>query len=200
MDELIQVIKILDYDQVEKINKYADTLEFKPSRIFSRGDERHRIDTGIRSSTGAFLNDDAPETIMLTEAINTALLEYKRRCANVHPNFSYYPMPGGINTSSRREALQILNYTEGQHYKFHHDASANGAVKEYHRKISVIIYLKNAIKGGGTIFPHTLFKPSVGYGLIFPSNWCYPHAGMPVIEGNKRVAVTWYYTLSNNHG
>ena len=36
-------------------------------------------------------------------------------------------------------------------------------------------------------------KPEPGYALIFPSNWCYPHAGMPVTEGTKRVAVTWYY-------
>ena len=36
-------------------------------------------------------------------------------------------------------------------------------------------------------------KPEPGYALIFPSNWCYPHAGMPVTKGTKRVAVTWYY-------
>ena len=35
--------------------------------------------------------------------------------------------------------------------------------------------------------------PKPGYALIFPSNWCYPHAGEPVESGIKRVAVTWYY-------
>ena len=197
MDELIQVIKILDTDQVEKINKYADTLKSEPSKIFNSGDNPDIINTSVRSSTSAFLNDNAPETIMITQAMNTALLEYKRRCTKIHPNFSNYPMPGGMNTYSQREALQVLDYKKGQQYKFHHDAGENPKDNTYHRKISVILYLKNATKGGGTIFPHTLFKPSVGYGLIFPSNWCYPHAGMPVIEGEKRVAVTWYYCRDN---
>ena len=65
--------------------------------------------------------------------------------------------------------------------------------EEYHRKISVIIYLTEDFEGGGTAFPHVTHKPKSGYALIFPSNWCYPHAGEPVEDGVKRVAVTWYY-------
>ena len=59
MDELIQVIKILDTDQVEKINKYADTLKSEPSKIFNSGDNPDIINTSVRSSTSAF------QTIML---------------------------------------------------------------------------------------------------------------------------------------
>ena len=64
---------------------------------------------------------------------------------------------------------------------------------EYHRKISVILYLSNDFEGGHTKFLHKKFKPSVGHAIIFPSNWCYPHTGTLVTNGKKRIAVTWYY-------
>ena len=102
-------------------------------------------------------------------------------------------MPGGINTKSWREGIQILQYEKTQEYKFHHDAAQRREQEEYHRKISVIIYLTEDFEGGGTAFPHVTHKPKSGYALIFPSNWCYPHAGEPVEDGVKRVAVTWYY-------
>ena len=61
----------------------------------------------------------------------------------------------------------------------------------------MILILTNDFKGGGTSFPHITYKPEPGYALIFPSNWCYPHAGELVTEGIKRVAVTWYYVERN---
>ena len=106
-------------------------------------------------------------------------------------------MPGGYNTYSWREGIQVLQYKKNQEYKFHHDVADHKERKEFYRTISVIVYLTDDFKGGGTLFPHTLFKPKPGYALIFPSNWCYPHAGEPVTEGIKRVAVTWYYVELN---
>ena len=63
--------------------------------------------------------------------------------------------------------------------------------------ISGDLGLNEGFKGGGTSFLHSTFKPKSGYALIFPSNWCYPHAGEPVEDGVKRVAVTWYYVVQN---
>ena len=81
----------------------------------------------------------------------------------------------------------------GQKYIFHHDAATDKKLIEYERKISVILYLNEGFEGGGTEFIHTALKPKPGYAIIFPSNWCYPHAGQEVISGKKRIAVTWYY-------
>ena len=69
---------------------------------------------------------------------------------------------------------------------------------EYERKISIITYLNDGFDGGGTEFPHKVYKPQAGYAVMFPSNWCYPHSGQPVPNGKKRVAVTWYY-VQNIH-
>ena len=193
MNDLIQVIKILAPSDLKKINDFVDTLEFGDSRVFSKPGEDTKINTDIRSSTGVSLDDEQEITNLIHTAMNNGLDEYKRRVQKIHPNFSYYPVPGAVGTRSWREGIQILDYKKGQEYKFHHDAATEPRLGEYHRKISVILYLKEATKGGGTAFTHLSVKPKPGYALIFPSNWCYPHAGEPVSAGKKRVAVTWYY-------
>jgi len=198
MNDLIQIIKFLDDSQLDIINNYIDTLTFETNNVFAgKEDEYTQVDTNVRSSTGTFLSEDVDECKLLHSCMNNALDEYRRRVINVHENFSYYPVPGGFRTKSWRESIQVLEYTKGQQYKFHHDAAILPNLKEYHRQISVIIYLKESEIGGGTAFHHTLFKPSPGYGLIFPSNWCFPHSGEEVHRGKKRVAVTWYYVESN---
>ena len=142
---------------------------------------------------GASLKEEDADTLFLHERMNAGLDEYKKRVEKIHPNFSYYPVPGAAGTKSWREGIQALDYTKGQNYRFHHDAATLPTLPEYHRKISVIVYLKEADRGGGTMFPHLTLKPKPGYGLIFPSNWSFPHSGEEVTKGKKRVAVTWYY-------
>jgi len=129
--------------------------------------------------------------------INKSLLEYKKRLIEINTMFQYYPVPGGYYTSSNREGMQALEYYENQEYKFHHDTANDPSLKEYHRKISVVLYLNDEFDGGGTEFPNQIYKPSPGYGLFFPSNWCFPHSGQKVLSGKKRVIVTWYYVFEN---
>ena len=193
MNDLIQIVKILDQDDVNKLNSHIDTLQFNPSLVFDTGGDGVKIDNFTRTSTVAPLNDNNEITQEFHEKINRGLDEYKRRLVKIHNNFSYYPVPGGIDTRSWREGIQILQYEKSQEYKFHHDSAIRREQEQYHRQISVIVYLSEDFKGGGTSFIHTTYKPKPGYALIFPSNWCFPHAGEPVEEGRKRVAVTWYY-------
>ena len=195
MNDLIQVIKILDQDDVDKLNSHIDTLQFNQSLVFDTGGDGVKIDNFTRTSTVAPLNDNDEITQEFHEKINRGLDEYKRRLVKIHNNFSYYPVPGGIDTRSWREGIQILQYEKSQEYKFHHDSAIRREQEQYHRQISVIVYLSEDFKGGGTSFIHTTYKPKPGYALIFPSNWCFPHAGEPVEEGRKRVAVTWYYVV-----
>ena len=192
MNDLIQIIKILEPSELKDLNQFIDTLKFGKNQVFgTKGDEV--VDSSIRTSTGTSLVDSHELTINFHNKINLGLNEYKKRVQNIHSNFSYYPVPGGYDTKSWREGIQILQYEKSQEYKFHHDAATRQEQKEYHRKISVIVYLNDGFEGGGTSFVHKTYKPQPGYALIFPSNWCYPHAGQVVEEGRKRVAVTWYY-------
>ena len=192
MNDLIQVIKVLDEKDLKVINDHIDTLSFGPSTVLDNG-RGNKVDTKWRTSTGTTLNDSDDATRLLHEKINAALVEYKERISLISDNFRCYPVPGGYHTDSHREGIQILEYTSTQEYKSHHDAATNPNIGEYHRKISVIVYLTDKFTGGHTTFPHCKYRPETGHALIFPSNWCYPHSGAPVLEGKKRIAVTWYY-------
>jgi hypothetical protein len=192
MNELIQIVKILDKDQLKVVNSYIDTLIFQENTVFD-SNGKSKTDTSVRSSLGSTLNEEHEATQLVHQKINESLITYKERVIKINEMFQYYPVPGGYSTTCHREAIQILEYSSNQEYKFHHDVSNDPNSKEYHRQISVVLYLNDDFEGGGTEFPHNTYKPKPGYGLIFPSNWCFPHSGQKVLSGKKRVAVTWYY-------
>jgi len=192
MNDLIQLIKILEPNELKYINDHIDTLEFSDCKVFgSKG--KNLVKSEIRSSSGLTLKDKDKATILLHQRINVGLETYYKKVKSIHKNFSYYPVPCGIGTKCWREGIQILEYQPGQKYRFHADAATDKNLAEYERKISVILYLNEGFEGGGTEFIHTALKPKPGYAIMFPSNWCYPHAGQKVISGKKRIAVTWYY-------
>ena len=200
MNDLIQVVPVLTAEEVEFVNAEIDRKEFTVSSIgFSDGETGEpRVDSNIRSSSGTFLLDEEEVAQVIHKGMNNALLEYRERLMKIHPKFDGYPVPGGFMTTSNRELIQVLEYVQNQKYTWHIDASPVPDSKEYHRKISVILYLSNDFEGGHTKFLHKKYKPPVGHALIFPSNWCYPHTGTLVTNGKKRVAVTWYYVHDMN--
>lgn len=195
MYDLIQEIPVLNEDEVAYVNHELDKKEFNASSIGFTGGEgkQPRVDSNVRSSTGVILSDNENVTQVIHNGMNEALLEYRKRLIDIHSVFDGYPVPGGFQTTSYREEIQILEYVKNQKYNYHFDASPIPASKEYHRKISVILYLTNDFEGGTTKFIHREYKPQVGHALIFPSNWCFPHTGTVVTFGKKRIAVTWYY-------
>ena len=193
MLDLIQTIQILSEKEVKDLNKYVDSLEFTKNTVFGEGNGDASTNSDLRSSMGCTLYENHHLTENLHSKMNSALLEYKERVEKIHNIFKFYPVPGGFDTKSWREGIQILDYTEGQKYEFHHDVADNKERQEYHRSISIVLYLTNDFEGGRTLFTHKEFKPLPGHALIFPSNWCFPHCGETVTSGKKRVAVTWYY-------
>ena len=202
MSNLIQTIQVLTPEEVKFVNAELDKKEFQVSMIgFSddgTGVLSPRVDPDVRSSSVTYLKDDEEVTKVMHEGINNSLLEYRQRLMEIHPTFDGYPVPGGFMTTSNREEIQVLEYVENQKYTWHTDASPMPDSKEYHRKISVILYLSDDFGGGTTKFVHQDYKPPIGHALIFPSNWCFPHCGTQVTSGKKRVAVTWYYVNDLN--
>ena len=200
MNELIQVVQVLTPDEVLLVNEELDKKEFIVSSIgFVDGETGEpRVDSDIRSSSGCYLLDDEKAAQIIHKGMNNALLEYRKRLMEIHPTFDGYPVPGGFMTTSNRELIQVLEYVKNQKYTWHIDASPQPNSKEYHRKISVILYLSEDFEGGSTKFVHEEYKPPMGHALIFPSNWCFPHTGTRVTDGKKRVAVTWYYVHDIN--
>jgi hypothetical protein len=197
MNDLIQTIKVLNEEELKIINDYVDSLIFQENTVFD-SNGKSRIYTSVRSSLGATMNEEHIATKLLHQKINESLLSYKEKVISINDMFQYYPVPAGYNTTCCRESIQVLEYNSNQEYKFHHDTSNDPNSKEYHRIISIVLYLNDNFDGGGTEFPHQTYKPSPGYGLFFPSNWCFPHSGQKVLSGKKRVAVTWYYVNDTN--
>tara|TARA_A100001391_G_scaffold190894_1_gene163882 strand:+ start:231 stop:836 length:606 start_codon:yes stop_codon:yes gene_type:complete len=200
MNDLVQVIQVLTPEEVEFVNTELDKKQFTVSSIgFDDGETGEpRVDPNIRSSSGCYLLDEEEASKVIHKGMNNALLEYHQRLIKIHPTFDGYPVPGGFMTKSHRELIQVLEYVSNQKYNYHIDASPAPNSNEYHRKISIILYLTDDFEGGHTKFIDKKYKPPIGHALIFPSNWCFPHCGTMVTKGTKRVAVTWYYVEDTN--
>ena len=91
------------------------------------------------------------------------------------------------------EGFNMLRYEKTNKYDFHCDAHFTT-----YRVLSGLIYLNPSdYQGGETFFKHFNIsvkpeKPSI---VLFPSNYIYLHAAMPVEEGVKYILVTWMNDL-----
>jgi prolyl 4-hydroxylase len=103
------------------------------------------------------------------------------------------------------EGLQILQYGPGAEYKPHYDyfdpaePGTPTILKRGGQRVgTLIMYLHEPTKGGGTVFPdvHLEVSPRRGNGVFFSYERPHPstkslHGGAPVIEGEKWIATKW---------
>lgn len=103
------------------------------------------------------------------------------------------------------EGLQVLNYPVGAEYKPHYDyfdPSAPGTptiLKRGGQRVgTLVMYLNNPERGGGTTFPDVGLEvsPQKGHAVFFSYERAHPasqtlHGGAPVIRGEKWVATKW---------
>jgi Rps23 Pro-64 3,4-dihydroxylase Tpa1-like proline 4-hydroxylase len=86
------------------------------------------------------------------------------------------------------DQYSVLKYGVGQKFVNHVDDH-----KDYHRRISTIYYLNDNYSGGEIVFPRfdITYKPVANEFIIFPSNFVYNHAVLPVKEGTRYAVVSW---------
>jgi prolyl 4-hydroxylase len=103
------------------------------------------------------------------------------------------------------EGLQVLHYRPGTEYKPHYDYFDPGepgttAILQRggQRVGTLIMYLGEPDKGGGTVFPevHLEIAPKRGNGVFFSYERAHPstrtlHGGAPVLAGEKWIATKW---------
>lgn len=103
------------------------------------------------------------------------------------------------------EGMQVLNYQVGAEYKPHYDyfdPSEPGTPtilkRGGQRVATVVMYLNEPARGGGTTFPDIGLEvaPVRGNAVFFSYNRPHPgtltlHGGAPVLEGEKWVATKW---------
>lgn len=103
------------------------------------------------------------------------------------------------------EGLQILHYKPGAEYKPHYDyfdPNEPGTPKIVQRGgqrvATLIMYLAEPERGGGTTFPDIKLEvaPKRGHGVFFSYARPHPstltlHGGAPVLQGEKWIATKW---------
>ena len=103
------------------------------------------------------------------------------------------------------EGLQILQYVPGTEYKPHYDYFDPGEpgtptiLKRGGQRVgTVVMYLSEPEKGGGTTFPNVFLEvaPKRGNAVFFSYERPHPstrtlHGGAPVIAGEKWIATKW---------
>ena len=103
------------------------------------------------------------------------------------------------------EGLQILHYVPGTEYKPHYDyfdpnepGTPTILKRGGQRVATLVMYLGEPEKGGGTTFPdvHLEVAPKRGHAVFFTYERAHPstktlHGGAPVVAGEKWVATKW---------
>jgi prolyl 4-hydroxylase len=103
------------------------------------------------------------------------------------------------------EGLQVLHYTPGAEYKPHYDyfdpnePGTPTILKRGGQRVgTLLMYLAEPAKGGGTVFPdvHLEVAPKRGNGVFFSYDRAHPstktlHGGAPVLAGEKWIATKW---------
>ena len=93
----------------------------------------------------------------------------------------------GINVTYY-EAFNFVKYEgEGTHFNIHADHGP-----AYNCTVSAVIYINDDYEGGEIKFPRLnnfVHTPKVGDIAIFPSNYIYEHASLPMKQGTKYCVV-----------
>jgi prolyl 4-hydroxylase len=103
------------------------------------------------------------------------------------------------------EGLQILQYGPGAEYKPHYDyfdpaepGTPTILKRGGQRVATIVMYLGEPDKGGGTVFPdvHLEVAPKRGNAVFFSYERPHPstktlHGGAPVLQGEKWIATKW---------
>jgi prolyl 4-hydroxylase len=144
---------------------------------------------------GEELNADRTSNGMFyARSENELIARIERRLAQL----TRWPLDNG-------EGLQILHYRPGAEYKPHYDyfdpnepGTPTILQRGGQRVATILMYLHEPTKGGGTVFPDVKFEvaPKRGNAVFFSYNCAHPatkslHGGTPVIEGEKWIATKW---------
>lgn len=129
----------------------------------------------------------------ITGAAAPELFMYEVGLSNAfHSCVRYYKTYNKYLHVVRDTRYELLRYREGQEFKCHVDAIAG--VTEGNRQLSGVAFINDDYLGGELYFPRQDLKVKAEAGdiVLFPSNFCYPHASLPITKGTKYSVVTWF--------
>ena len=151
--------------------------------------------TVATATGGQEVNDDRTSEGMFFQRGESPLLQrIEQRIARL----VRWPVENG-------EGLQVLHYRPGAEYKPHYDyfdpaepGTPRLLRRGGQRVATLVIYLNDPVRGGGTTFPDVPLEigPRQGNAVFFSYGRAHPgsrtlHGGAPVIEGEKWIATKW---------
>ena len=162
---------ILDKDLCKKIIDNSENIDFeKATTIGKTSDRKCYIDWLDKK-----FNTD------LYEAVGRMLLMYKKD----HKNFRT-----GLTVEDTGYQHLIYIGTQGGEYKEHVDHA------DLHPRVLTCSFILNDnYDGGDFVFFGGKYKlpPKTGSAVVFPSNFCFPHAVTPVTNGDRHAVITWIH-------
>tara|TARA_R100000656_G_scaffold105735_2_gene77855 strand:- start:97 stop:636 length:540 start_codon:yes stop_codon:yes gene_type:complete len=166
---------ILSDDICDKICKNTDEKSFNTA-IVNDGYE-------VKSYRKCFQkNLDEKYHDYLYKGVSEVLQKYQKDHANFY-----------IGLSIEDTGYEHLLYkgSEKGEYKTHIDA-----MDLYPRVLSISFLLNDNYDGGDFVFFEDMsytVKKKKGSAVVFPSNFCFPHAVIPVTNGNRQSIITWVH-------
>ena len=114
--------------------------------------------------------------------IKTAIENTCRRYSEEFPLFSVQHMTD----------FRINRYSEGGFMSRHVDNIHHSHGQQYgYPQVSVLLYLNDDYEGGEFYVANKRFEPEKGSGIIFPSNFMFPHEAKTVTKGTRWSIVAW---------
>ena len=88
--------------------------------------------------------------------------------------------------------FRINRYPVGGFMSSHVDNIHHSHGQQYgYPQVSALLYLNDNYEGGEFYVAGKLFEPERGAGIIFPSNFMFPHEAKTVTKGMRWSVVTW---------
>jgi Rps23 Pro-64 3,4-dihydroxylase Tpa1-like proline 4-hydroxylase len=180
-DVIAGVIEVYDnvIDVCDLIIDTANMMDgWRDAEVYdiASDNERH-VNKNMRSNIILDINGNEYTTHPLFSYTNLMVTRYfDTYCDKYHFNYDYI------------EQTQMLKYFENDHYDAHFDTGPR-----FPRVVSGLLYLNDVPRGGETYFENfdVSIKPKEGRLVIFPANYAYSHAALPVKKGVKNVFVYW---------
>ena len=92
----------------------------------------------------------------------------------------------------RHTDFRLNKYSEGGFMSKHCDNIHHSHGQEYgFPQVSALLFLNDDYEGGEFIVAGEIYTTKKGSGIIFPSNFIYPHEVKPVIKGTRWSVLTW---------
>ena len=165
----------------EIIEEYDDPEDWKPGTINDYEVNDYRKCEVVYLSQDEILEKNLKTRKKIDERLFNIITDHLKIYLKNYDSLGYVQI-------KEDTGYMLLRYQTGDYVKKHVDTSS-----EQHRTLSCSLILNDNYDGGDFTFFEGEYKisKSACSAIVFPSNFCFPHAITPVTNGDRHVILTW---------